>query len=256
MGTSCSVCNCGRNDTESNTEVDFNDDQTTVSARLQGQRSSLTQEIMKQVSTHNGKITKIQAVWRGYHYRKLYSHIVRTFSKSHFSPDEAKEKITQDTTERETRPAYEFKTGARYTGEWKGGMRDGYGVQAWSDGARYEGNWLNNQAHGFGTFYHVDGDTYEGEWQQDKANGKGTYTQVSGALYEGEWKNDIQHGFGKEVWKDGSSYEGFYVFGKKQGLVIMCGLMGPGIWAAGETIRSMAKEFILGLMADSMWESG
>ena len=61
MGTSCSGCNCGRSETESNTEVDFNDDQTTVTGRLQGQRS-LNHEIIKQVVTHSEKVTKIQAV--------------------------------------------------------------------------------------------------------------------------------------------------------------------------------------------------
>ena len=43
--------------------------------------------------------------------------MAKTITKSHFNPDEAKEKITQETTEREIRPAYEFKTGAVYTGE-------------------------------------------------------------------------------------------------------------------------------------------
>jgi hypothetical protein len=47
-------------------------------------------------------------------------------------------------------------------------MRDGYGVQRWSDGARYEGEWKNNKAHGKGKFFHVDGDIFEGEWQLDK----------------------------------------------------------------------------------------
>ena len=28
---------------------------------------------------------------------------------------------------REKRPAYKYKTGAIYTGEWKGGFRDGFG---------------------------------------------------------------------------------------------------------------------------------
>ena len=62
MGTNCSGCNCGRNDTESITEVDFNEDQTTISARLNGQRASIPTDIIKQVVIHNEKIIKIQAV--------------------------------------------------------------------------------------------------------------------------------------------------------------------------------------------------
>ena len=41
--------------------------------------------------------------------------------------------------EREDRPAFTFKSGAVYTGQWLVGTRDGAGVQEWPDGARYEG---------------------------------------------------------------------------------------------------------------------
>ena len=40
---------------------------------------------------------------------------------------------------RERRPAYTFKTGAIYEGEWLGGQRDGCGTQTWPDGTKYEG---------------------------------------------------------------------------------------------------------------------
>ncbi len=42
---------------------------------------------------------------------------------------------------REKRPAYQFKSGAVYDGEWKGSMRDGVGIQTWPDGAKYEGKY-------------------------------------------------------------------------------------------------------------------
>ena len=41
---------------------------------------------------------------------------------------------------REKRLRYTFKSGATYDGEWKGTVRDGYGIQVWPDGARYEGS--------------------------------------------------------------------------------------------------------------------
>ena len=34
---------------------------------------------------------------------------------------------------------YRFRSGAIYEGDWKGMLRDGWGVQTWPDGARYEG---------------------------------------------------------------------------------------------------------------------
>ena len=41
--------------------------------------------------------------------------------------------------QREKRPPYTFKSGAVYEGEWKGNVRDGWGIQIWPDGAKYEG---------------------------------------------------------------------------------------------------------------------
>lgn len=95
------------------------------------------------------------------------------------------------TLKREKRPPYTYKTGATYTGEWRGGFRDGFGEQEWPDGAKYIGEWKDNRAHGKGRFIHTDGDIYDGSWANDKANGFGTYNHVNGAKYEGAWKDDL-----------------------------------------------------------------
>ena len=47
-------------------------------------------------------------------------------------------------------------------------MRNGHGVNKWSNGERYEGAWKDNIKHGKGTFYHADGTNYDGEWKDDK----------------------------------------------------------------------------------------
>lgn len=38
-----------------------------------------------------------------------------------------------------TNKKHTYKSGAVYNGEWKGGFRDGQGIQKWIDGAMYEG---------------------------------------------------------------------------------------------------------------------
>lgn len=52
-------------------------------------------------------------------------------SSKYFTYEESKETVTKrkfdPNQKRERRGAYAFKTGAVYTGEWKGGFRDGYG---------------------------------------------------------------------------------------------------------------------------------
>ena len=97
----------------------------------------------------------------------------------------------QKTVKRAKKPTYTYKSGSTYEGEWKGGFRDGYGIQNWLDGAYYEGEWSMGYAHGDGRFRHNDGDEYEGEWANDKASGAGTYTHLNGAKYEGNWKDDL-----------------------------------------------------------------
>jgi len=115
-------------------------------------------------------------------------------SSKYFTKEEAVETIGgkwNPNAPRENRPTYTFASLAKYTGEWKGGFRDGHGEQIWPDGAKYVGDWADNKAHGKGKFVHVDGDIYEGYWANDKANGRGCYQHVNGAMYEGMWKDDL-----------------------------------------------------------------
>ncbi|CDW71402.1 UNKNOWN [Stylonychia lemnae] len=170
------------------------------------------------------KIIKIQAAYRGFKARRLTSMLRSKHigSSKYFTYEESKETVSKKrydpNQQRERRPPYTFKTGAVYTGQWKGGFRDGEGEQRWPDGAMYIGEWRENRAHGRGKFIHVDGDIYDGFWANDKANGHGIYKHVNGAQYEGEWKDDLQHGRGIETWTDGSRYEGNYSQGRKDGI--------------------------------------
>jgi len=43
---------------------------------------------------------------------------------------------------------YRFRSGAIYEGDWKGMLRDGWGVQTWPDGARYEGTFFSKMFEG------------------------------------------------------------------------------------------------------------
>ena len=72
---------------------------------------------------------------------------------------------------RELKEPVTLDNGAVYTGEWMNGVRDGHGVQIWSDGEKYEGQWANREANGKGKFTHVNYDIYDGEWLEDKAHG-------------------------------------------------------------------------------------
>ena len=51
-------------------------------------------------------------------------------------------------------------------------MKEGFGLQEWSDGAKFVGVFLNDKANGFGKFSHLEGDDYSGEFLCDRANGE------------------------------------------------------------------------------------
>jgi hypothetical protein len=56
----------------------------------------------------------------------------------------------------------------KYTGEWKDGSRNGYGIFFYSNGSKYEGEWLKNKKHGMGILTFEDGSIYEGTFVDDR----------------------------------------------------------------------------------------
>lgn len=115
-------------------------------------------------------LTKIQALWRGFRARRLYAHLKRTCKPNHayFSLSEVKEtlsKFLDPPSFREKRRLVTYKDGSMYTGEWRGGFRDGYGLMIYVDGARYDGNWDLGRPRGKGRFTMADGQEYSGMWK-------------------------------------------------------------------------------------------
>lgn len=145
-------------------------------------------------------------------------------------------KSTIGCEERKKLPPIQFENGSIYIGEWKNGLRDGFGVHSWLDGSRYEGEWLKDVANGKGKLIHADGDIYEGDWVNDKAEGKGIYIFANGSLYRGDWKEDKQDGSGSEIWPDGAKYQGDYKLGKKEGQGIL--YFSDGSWYQGSFINN------------------
>ena len=130
-------------------------------------------------------IIRVQSLVRGWMQRRKYrvQKMAAEVQSKYFKSDEAKETLGGAFDDRAPlqRRVFTYKTGAIYTGEWKGGLRHGRGSMVWSDNARYEGEWQYNHACGKGKFYHTDGDIYDGQWLNNKANGFGIYTNVKGA---------------------------------------------------------------------------
>ena len=50
-----------------------------------------------------------------------------------------------------------FECNNKYDGEWKDGLREGFGQFSYADGGRYEGIWDKNRKHGVGKFTFENG---------------------------------------------------------------------------------------------------
>ena len=60
-------------------------------------------------------------------------------------------------------------TGASYSGDWKRGLRHGFGSDKYADGGRYAGYFSSGNYNGFGTKYAADGSIlYQGQWKDGK----------------------------------------------------------------------------------------
>ena len=61
----------------------------------------------------------------------------------YFKAEEGKETlhgVYRDDQKITTR-THAYRSGATFSGSWKGGLRHGQGTMVWPDGARYEGEW-------------------------------------------------------------------------------------------------------------------
>lgn len=136
------------------------------------------------------------------------------------------------------------KYGVQYTGEWKEGKKDGYGVMIcnaqkykgeWKEDERhgkgtlwrmedgkwkirYMGMWKEGKRHGHGTFYYADGSSYSGNWCDNVREGEGVMKHASSAMYDGDWRRNKRSGRGVCVLENGDRYEGDWVDDDRHGM--------------------------------------
>lgn len=109
--------------------------------------------------------------------------------------------------------------GFTYIGEWKNGMRDGFGVLSLKDISKYIGEFKENVVFGFGILYDSEKGKSVGYWDDFKANGLGYYIAANGCSSKGNWINDRLDGYGIEI-DLVAHYEGEYSEGVQQGIGI------------------------------------
>lgn len=132
---------------------------------------------------------------------------------------------------------YIFDNGDKYAGEWNNGQREGQGAYYYKSGIRYTGNFRNNTLDGYGYCLWTDGSYYIGEWADGAINGQGAYHYANGTKDVGYWKNtrlqnstynsgcvsgDCNNGFGTYIWgvdtkSPGDKYTGYWLNGERTG---------------------------------------
>ncbi|KZV26185.1 phosphatidylinositol 4-phosphate 5-kinase 9 [Dorcoceras hygrometricum] len=131
---------------------------------------------------------------------------------------------------------YAWSDGSEYEGEWRHGMRQGYGKLKWPSGALYEGEFSGNYMHGTGTYTRSDGMTYKGRWRLNLKHGLGFQSYPNGDVFEGSWIRGTPEGPGKYSWACGNVYLGNMKGGKMSGKGILNWINGDsfeGNWLNG-----------------------
>ena len=113
---------------------------------------------------------------------------------------------------------YKWVNGSSYTGQFKGGVKDGHGKwkkrQTDENGTvrcnAYEGQYVNDKKHGHGTFEWESGNIYVGSYIEDERQGYGVMRWTDGSTYMGTWNQGIQEGIGVMIFPDGTRRAGIF----------------------------------------------
>ncbi|XP_021774564.1 phosphatidylinositol 4-phosphate 5-kinase 9-like isoform X2 [Chenopodium quinoa] len=107
--------------------------------------------------------------------------------------------------------------GESYSGSLLGNVPEGSGKYSWSDGCVYDGEWRRGMRHGWGKLSFPSGAIYEGEFSGGYMNGQGTYSWPGRMTYKGRWRLNVKHGLGYQVYANGDIFEGSWMQGSPEG---------------------------------------
>nr|GEW35953.1 sulfate transporter 3.1-like [Tanacetum cinerariifolium] len=82
-----------------------------------------------------------------------------------------------------------------------------HGVQV-AKGSRYRGQYRQGLRHGYGIYRFYVGDIFVGEWFKGQCLGVGVHTCQDGSKYFGEFKSGVKHGIGHYHFRNGDMYAG------------------------------------------------
>ena len=134
-----------------------------------------------------------------------------------------------------------YSDGSFYKGEYKNGKKNGIGTYKWNDNSFYKGEWKNNDLNGIGMYKFRDGSYYYGEWEKNQMNGFGEFTFPMVKTYIGNFSWDKKDNFGILFWyQEQKAFIGFWLDNKQhgKGKFINKGKEKFGIWNLGKKIKN------------------
>lgn len=139
--------------------------------------------------------------------------------------------------------------GEYYSGSLLGNVPEGPGNYVWSDGCKYEGEWRCGMRHGYGKLQWPSGAFYEGEFSGGYMHGTGTYTRHDKMIYKGRWRLSLKHGLGYQMYPNGDVFEGAWIQGSPEG-------PGKYTWANGNVYLGNMKGGKMSGKGTLTWTNG
>jgi hypothetical protein len=90
------------------------------------------------------------------------------------------------------------------------GQPEGVGIKIFNDGNKYSGEYKGGVRNGVIKAEYDDGDISWGMFKDGQLNGYNTYQWKSGSTYTGQLKNGDSHGYGIYRYTHGATYHGQY----------------------------------------------
>lgn len=139
--------------------------------------------------------------------------------------------------------------GESYSGSLLGNVPEGSGKYAWSDGCKFEGEWRCGMRQGYGKLQWPSGAVYEGEFSGGYMHGTGTYTRHDKMIYKGRWRLNLKHGLGYQIYPNGDILEGSWIQGSPEG-------PGKYTWANGNVYLGNMKAGKMSGKGTLTWTNG
>ncbi len=134
-----------------------------------------------------------------------------------------------------------FNDGKKFSGEYKGGVRNGVIKAEYTDGGICWGMFKDYKKNGYNTFQLKIGDTITGQFKDGKLEGYGKYRWPDGETYHGQYNQGLREGYGLAKFANNDVYNGQWLKDQMSGEAVVTyfntGKIQRELWKNGEQVK-------------------